>query len=497
MGGKVNIKKQPNEIYNKAAKNNAGKVNLRIYKKLYIFLLDFKKKNLINLEMSGNIVNKEEELMLEDPIGHSDLLKGTKFRLRSDYRETNEESELFQELLAGEDESDFNIEDFISPWNKPFAELTPSMDEIGMNIYKKIVKHPIDDESIMGRKCRVTISYSAFMEHETCPFDSTFMSGSSLTFVTDDDTVLLGVELAVKSMGRKEESQFIIPYQLLYGELGCAPRIKPKADVLFVIQLINFSEVGDEEATEVVSVEDKRKYSYMIDKILEVKTGAIDHFRRGAYFKAATAFKLAIDKLELCKLAGEDEETEQRNHLIKLYSNLMTCYNKMDRPKKACTAFKNLSRLTETDKKPKALFQYGKAMMALGEYDAAIVALKKAQRLKPDDSEIASQLCILNEKHSKHKEMESKLWRKAMGNSEPVFSEKSLEVDEKFKKVVEGLVTSFKNNPKQSKENVPDGLSKDEIEFIENFVKDFNMKFVISEVQGKKSCYLTKTASFL
>ncbi|KAJ6623929.1 Inactive peptidyl-prolyl cis-trans isomerase shutdown [Pseudolycoriella hygida] len=446
--------------------------------------------------MSENIYDKEE-LMLEDPIGLSDLMTGTKFTLRSNYQEDDEESELFPELQTGEDGVNLNTEDFISPWNKPFAELIPSMDKIGMNIYKKIVKHPIDNESIVGRRCCVTISYNAFMEHETCPFDSTFMRGSNLTFVTDDEAVLPGVELAVKSMGRKEESQFIIPYKLLYGELGCAPRIKPKADALFVIQLIDFSEAGDEEATEVVSDADKRKYSYMIDKILEVKTNAIYHFRQGEYLKAASAFNRAINRLEMCNLINEAEEIEQRNHLIKLYSNLMTCYNKLDKPKQVCTAFKELGRLTETDRNPKALYQFGKAMMALGDYNAAIAALKKAKRLKPDDPDIATQLRVLDEKHSKHKEMESKLWRKAMGNCEPTFAEKSFEVDEKFKKEVDDLVTSFQNKPKESKVNVPDGLSKDEIDFIKDFVKDFKMKFVISEVHGKKSCYLTKTGRFL
>lgn len=383
-------------------------------------------------------------------------------------------------------------ENIISPWEKSFAELIPSMVNIGDDIYKKIVKQPTDNVAMEGR-CRATITYTSYMELYRVAFDSTFLRGDYKTFVTGDDEVLPGLELAVKSMKRGEESHFIIPYKFLFGELGCSPRIKPKADCLYVIQLIKFSKIGDEAATESVVDEDRRKYHVMIDKIMEVKQSGVDHFRQGSYVKAAAAFHRAINRLEMCQLSNENEEKEQRGHLITLYTDVMICYNKLNKPKQACSAFKDLDRLGGTSKNVKALFQHGKALMALGEFDRSKEFLKKAYRLEPSNPETTNVLRTLDKKSQEHKTMESNLWRKAMGNAEPYIPpDKPSEVNEDFKETVRQSILDFKNDPNAPKKGIPNCLSQSEIASIQDLVKDMEMKLVISEVHGKKSCYLTK-----
>lgn len=296
-------------------------------------------------------------------------------------------------------------------------------------------------------------------------------------------------------MKRKEESHFIIPYQLLYGKVGCEPRIKKEADCLFVIQLLNFVAVGVADATENVSAEDKRKYSVMIGKILEVKASAIDSFRQGSYVKAASAFHRAIDRLEMCQLNDQNEENDQREHLIKLYVNAMTCYNKMDKPAKACNAYKDLSRLTDTTKHPKALFQYGKALIALGDYVRAKDVLTKAHRLKPSASEIVEQMKNLEVKHDRHKKIETNLWRKAFGNEQEFTDlEGHLEVSEIFKKSVNESIMRFKDDVNASKMTLPYLLSFHEKAYIRDLIEESPMKMVIREVQGIKTCHLTKVS---
>jgi len=276
--------------------------------------------------------------------------------------------------------------------------------------------------------------------------------------------------------------------------LGCPPRIKAKADALFVIKLIKFSQVGDENATEKVDEEDKRKYHVMIEKILDVKTSGIDHFKQGSWSRAAASFQKAINRLEMCQLSNEEEEKEQQQHLVKLYTDIMICYNKMDRPKPVCSAFMDLSRLTNTSKNPKALFQHGKALMMLGEYDRSKDALKKASRLKPLDADISNLLKTLEEKHQAHKATESNLWRKAMGNAEPYVPEKNLEVNESLKETVAKLIVEFQNDNTKSKMILPDGLSQSEIAAVEELVKDMEkITLKISDLHGKKKCYLAKT----
>lgn len=424
-----------------------------------------------------------------------DLIEGgASFTLKSNFQEYDDDNnELFPELLTGEEGILFDNENLISPWDKPFAELIPLMTDIGKGIYKKIVKQPVDNVEINGR-CRVTIAYNAYMENENASFDSTYLRGEHKTFVTGDFEVLDGLELAVKSMKRKEESQFIIPSDLLFGKFGCMPRIKKEADALFVIQLINFHEIGNEDATEGVQNEDKRKYGVMVGKIMEVKTSGLDHFRQGAYVKAAGCFHRAINKLEMCQLKNEEEEKERNGHLIKLYVDAMVCYNKLDKPKQVCSAFRDLTRLTDTTKDAKALFQHGKALMTLGEYKRAEDALKKAKRLKPDDSFIVKQLRELDRRYSNHKTTETNLWRKAFGNVEPAPSQEvnEVEVSETFKTNINDIVTTFMNNPKEAKKNIPLRLTRDEMSYISDLVKELNLKLVTNDMQGKQTCYLLK-----
>lgn len=46
------------------------------------------------------------------------------------------------------------------------------------------------------------------------------------------------MNIAVESMLVGELSVFLLSYELMYGELGIAPRIKPKADCVFYVKLI-------------------------------------------------------------------------------------------------------------------------------------------------------------------------------------------------------------------------------------------------------------------
>lgn len=44
--------------------------------------------------------------------------------------------------------------------------------------------------------------------------------------------------MAVESMLVGETSVFLLTYQVMYGEMGIPPRIKPKADCVFYIKVV-------------------------------------------------------------------------------------------------------------------------------------------------------------------------------------------------------------------------------------------------------------------
>lgn len=53
-----------------------------------------------------------------------------------------------------------------------------------------------------------------------------------------DNSLLPGIQLAVHSMLVGELSLFLLSHEVMYGEMGIPPRIKPKAECIFYIKLI-------------------------------------------------------------------------------------------------------------------------------------------------------------------------------------------------------------------------------------------------------------------
>ncbi len=70
----------------------------------------------------------------------------------------------------------------------------------------------------------VTVHYCLFNELDDVPFDSTRLRGRPEKFRLDSGTVLPGLELAVKSMKKKEKSDFLFSPDYAFGRMGCMPR---------------------------------------------------------------------------------------------------------------------------------------------------------------------------------------------------------------------------------------------------------------------------------
>lgn len=240
------------------------------------------------------------------------------------------------------------------------------MTTINEFIYKKVTKEGNKGLGTVPNNARVCIRYNAYWEGEGAPFDSSFMRGSSHNFYTGRQEVLEGLEEAVRTMHKSEQAQFVISYKLLFHDMGCPPRVKPKADGLFIIELVSFNAVGDVDADKQVPEEDRNKFSVVFDKIKEIHLKGLDFFQQGQYRNACRAFEKAVDVLNFCRLANEEEEREQRYFLLKLYTNLAVCYIKTNNPSKTCIMCKEIRRLTDNKPSCKALFQEGRALLMLG-----------------------------------------------------------------------------------------------------------------------------------
>ncbi|XP_053965589.1 inactive peptidyl-prolyl cis-trans isomerase shutdown [Anastrepha ludens] len=431
---------------------------------------------------------------LKDPLSIGDLIgPGTTFEINTNFDE-GFSNDIFEELNLGSDEEDdaktaLDRSALVSPWTKSFDELRQQMGKVNEHIYKKVTQPGFAEYGEVPLNARVCIRYNAYWEREGAPFDSSFLRGSSYNFYTGRHEVIEGLEEAVRTMHRGEQAQFVISYHLLFREIGCPPRVKPRADALFIIELVSFNPVGDLDADQNLSAEERGRYAAVIDKIRDVHLKGLDFFGQGLHKNACRAFEKAVNMLNSCHLANDQEQREQTAFLLKLYTNLAVCYNKVNLPAKACIMCKEIRQLTENKPSCKALFQEGRALLLLGEYERARHILIRAQRMEPQNEDISKEMKLLEERYARYKENERGIWTKAMGIIK--LNEGGKEADgvndesrSIFEQEMAELMKSFKNNMDLNNFNLPTGLTKAEIKTVDELARSMELKLTLSPLDN-------------
>lgn len=312
-----------------------------------------------------------------------DLLKGKTFEFeghRGDF-----DSEMFDQI----DEADLEeIEEVkLNPWQHKFDEMKEQMVQLEPFIWKKLKTEGHPSKPVPTASL-VRIHYNAYHDGLASSYDSTYMRGAALTFRLGNGSVLPGLEAAIRSMHVKEESYFIISWQLLYGSVGCAPRIPPKADALFVIRVLDARPITLPEATH----EDLTDFCRRFCDATIIDTAAKKAFKTGNLELAISSYKRAIHELEFSRTTTDQEAQEFRKFMKKLLLNLAVCYNKNKQPRPALSMIEKLKGLEGSVRNPKALYQEGKALAVLGEFESARRCYETAKQLAPEDENIISAL---------------------------------------------------------------------------------------------------------
>uniref|UniRef100_A0A182P9C6 peptidylprolyl isomerase n=1 Tax=Anopheles epiroticus TaxID=199890 RepID=A0A182P9C6_9DIPT len=432
----------------------------------------------------------EKGNVLKTPINIDELLNGgTEFQIDTEFNEHEGDEYFLDDEYGSPDEDEEKYKQLQSPWERTFAELRQEMEFVSEHIYKRIMKAGVGEK--IPDKTRVVIEYNAFFEQEQKPFDSTTLRDKPERFVVGNNNVLMGIEEAVRTMRVSEEAQFLIGYQLLYGEIGCPPRVKPKADVLFVIRLISATPVSDGEALSKLNETERRSYEMVKDKVVEIRQYARDCFKRNLIPNAIVKYLEAVNTLQMCHLKNEAEQAEQQQTLIALYTSLAVCYNRRDQPKDACRMVNELRQLCNVNKNAKILYQEGKALMSLGEYDRSRKCLLRAQQLEPRDDIVQQALKELNECSAKHQREEKQIWARAFG----MVANKKEEMSKEETTLVENMKQSMKLFLEDDGSNtlpLPDGLSDKEVSILDELASELNLKLNVYVANNKKHYKLQK-----
>lgn len=284
----------------------------------------------------------------------------------------------------------------------------PSSEAVG-GIWKQVIYAGVGETPPLGSTVR--IHYNAYFELNDEPYDSTYIRRRPCEFQLNKFNVLPGLDLAVRTMQRRERAKFIISSDLLYGEHGCPPRIPPKAWSLFIIEFISWIDCTlVDKLSQLKSREDDitKDFDERMHIAQALRDMGNDEYAKHNIEKAIRYY--AKGKQFLLRTKGDDEQQADRikELLLKLYLNSAQCYLKIRNYERA---IKNCTEALQIDgKNVKALFRISIAYRSIQQFDQARTHLNTAINLEPYNSEIIDEAQRLDRSIEQQKKNEQKLY---------------------------------------------------------------------------------------
>ncbi|XP_033251234.1 inactive peptidyl-prolyl cis-trans isomerase shutdown-like isoform X1 [Drosophila miranda] len=188
--------------------------------------------------------------MLKEPLQLGKLVgSGSQFEVEQSPFGAGDDDFNVDEMEDCDNAPDVDEEELASPSTQSFEELKKLMEPINENIFKRITREGHQGRGLVPDKARVAVRYSGYWEGESSPFDSSLSRRTKFYFETGAGCdVLEGLQAAVLTMRPYEKAEFIMSYKLLFHEMGCPPRIKPRSDGLFKIEVLHFTLIGNSDA---------------------------------------------------------------------------------------------------------------------------------------------------------------------------------------------------------------------------------------------------------
>lgn len=136
--------------------------------------------------------------------------------------------------------------------------------------------------NVMSEDAQVSVRYIAYFEHQDEPFDASYTRGPAPEVIQlGQNTVIPGLEVALRSMKKHEISVFLIKPEYAYGAVGVPPRIPPNQEVLFVVHVKDYAdnEIGDSFCK--LSVEERKLFCNIQKNVTMIIATAYENFKKG------------------------------------------------------------------------------------------------------------------------------------------------------------------------------------------------------------------------
>ncbi|XP_075248180.1 uncharacterized protein LOC142341164 [Convolutriloba macropyga] len=248
----------------------------------------------------------------------------------------------------------------------------------------------------------VSIEYSAYLEGQDEPFDSTRKRRHAHTFRIGDKSTIEGIELGVMTMKVGERSQFLVSPELAYGKFGLPSVVPANSEVLFDILLQDcvrgdaseqleresrHNESGEQEGDERPALQLRLKASKE-----EFKMGnrryAVKNYR-----EALRHYRKASDMVSWESVRDDEEDRERMALWAKIERGVCRCLFQLAKYGPCLSQCKPVLDFYPDD--PVINLLKGKCLLVLSErrsVDGAIRAFQKGLRGSPGSSALSQAL---------------------------------------------------------------------------------------------------------
>ncbi|KAI4469992.1 inactive peptidyl-prolyl cis-trans isomerase fkbp6 [Holotrichia oblita] len=387
------------------------------------------------------------------------------------------------DCLGIEDEDTYNDTEPFEQLSKKMIDLTPDG-----KVKKRVLREGVGNS--LPENGHVTCDYNAYLEYSPTPFDSTYARNRPFKLRLDEGQTLPGLEIAIKSMKVMEKSQFLIHPDLAYGKMGCLSRVPPDTQVLFEVEVKNCLHTGPIQSYQNLPKEEQQDFKNVQEFVKALHQKGNVFYKQNLIKQAIKEYNVAVTKLEDCTLADYREQEVQQELLLTLYSNLVNAYTKIQVPRKACIIANQIFRLvkgTSLRVPAKVYFHNARALMMLGDYASAKQKLQMANRLCPNDEDVAKEFVKLEELIKANYQREIKLARAIFKNVDKDKKDVPNMVTEEFKDTLKEYFMELVADESNTQYNLPDDLNDIELNYIRTNAPQFNLIF--GEKDGKYFVY--------
>ncbi|MFT4545958.1 MAG: peptidylprolyl isomerase [Bacteroidia bacterium] len=121
---------------------------------------------------------------------------------------------------------------------KPVPYETAGFDTVSTGTGLRYIRLNKTDGVAVTPGSTVAVHYTGYLYDGTV-FDSSITRGEPISFPIGVNRVIKGWDEGIALLKVGEKARLLIPYQLAYGERGAGGMIKPKADLIFDVELVS------------------------------------------------------------------------------------------------------------------------------------------------------------------------------------------------------------------------------------------------------------------